>query len=488
MRVQDTLVTQEILDVREPESIQTTLQRVIQILDRCVQADAAPEEAASGAQAAGDDAALADLLELRVILEALHPADVAHILEGLPLDRRKIVWDLVKAERDGDILLEVSDAVRESLIANMDREELLAAAEQLDTDEIADLAPDLPRDVMLDLIESLDVQNQARLQSALSYPENSVGGLMDFDLVSVREDVSLEVVLRYLRRLDQLPDHTDKLFVVDRDDVVVGMLPLQKLLVSASETRVGEVMERDPLVFKPDAAASDAASAFERYDLISSPVTDEQGKLIGRLTVDAVVSFFRRQSDSDALKLAGLQEEEDMFASVWKSAQNRWPWLAINLVTALVASRVIGAFEGSIEKLAALAALMPIVAGIGGNSGNQTSTLIVRGIALGQVSAANARKLLVKELGISLLNGLVWGGILGLAAFYLYGSIPLGLVMTSAMILNLIVAALVGITVPLVMHRLGRDPAVGASVLLTFTTDSMGFFIFLGLATLFLVK
>lgn len=428
-----------------------------------------------------------NLAELQKKLESLHPADVAYILESLPLDQRLIVWDLVKAERDGEILLEVSDAVRQTLIAEMDTEELLAAAEQLDTDEIADLAPDLPRDVFQELLESLDSQNRERLQSALSYPDDTVGALMDFDIVTIREDISLDVVLRYLRRLGRLPDHTDKLFVVDRDDALRGVLPLKRLLVHDPDSTVASIMSDDAVVFFSEDKASDASSAFERYDLVTAPVVDAGNKLVGRLTVDAVMDFIREESESEMLSMAGLREEEDLFSSVWKSVQNRWTWLAVNLVTALVASRVIGLFEGSIAKVVALAALMPIVAGIGGNSGNQTITMIVRGLALGQISSHNMRNLFYKELGVSLLNGLVWGGVLGLIAFLLYHNGILSLVMMSAMTLNLLLAAIMGVAIPLLMVRAGRDPAVGSSVMITAVTDSGGFFIFLGLATIFLV-
>ena len=333
-----------------------------------------------------------NLQELQKKLDVLHPADVAYILEALPLEQRLDVWELVKAERDGEILLEVSDAVRQTLIADMDSDELLAAAEQLDTDELADLAPDLPKDVFQDLLDSLGAQNRARLQSALSYSDDSVGSIMDFDIVTIREDITLEVALRYMRRLGSLPDHTDKLFVVDRHDILRGVLPLKRLVVSDLDDVVADVMSEDAVVFHPEDVADDAAKAFERYDLVTAPVVDENNKLVGRVTVDAVMDLIREEAESDMLSMAGLREEEDFFASVWKSVQNRWAWLAINLVTALVASRVIGLFENSIEKIVALAALMPIVAGIGGNSGNQTTTMIVRGLALGQVAIRPCRR------------------------------------------------------------------------------------------------
>ena len=428
-----------------------------------------------------------NVAELQNRLDRLHPADVARILEALPLDERLVVWDLVKADRDGDILLEVSDAVRETLIESMDVEELVAATEQLDTDEIADLAPDLPQEVVEDVFQSLPTEEREQLRAAMSYPEDSVGALMDFDMVTVREDVTLEVVLRYLRRLDELPDHTDQVFVVDRDEVLKGVLPINRLIVTDPEILVGAVMNIQFTRLGPNDKAQQAAQAFERYDLVSAPVVDPDNRLVGRVTVAAALDYVRDQAEGELLGAAGLREEEDIFASVWKSAQNRWLWLAVNLGTAFFASRVIGLFEGTIERLVALATLMPIVAGIAGNSGNQTTTLIIRSMALGQASPGNARRLVLKELAISLLNGLVWGGVAGVFAWLLYDSVSLGVVMTSAMLLNLLVGALVGMLVPMAMQKLGRDPAMGSSVLLTFSTDSMGFFIFLGLATVFLI-
>ncbi len=427
------------------------------------------------------------LVELQKQLDALHPADVAYILEALPLEQRLIVWELVKAEGEGEILLEVSDAVRETLIAHMDKRELVAATEQLDTDEIADLAPDLPREVIQDVFRSLSPEEREQLRSAMSYPEGTVGALMDFDMISIRDDVTVEVVLRYLRRLDEMPELTDQLFVVDRSGRLEGLLPVNKLLVTDPEVAVATLMRHELVKFHPDEKAQDAAQAFERYDLVTAPVADGDGRLIGRVTVDAVMDYIREETDSDMLSAAGLREDEDLFASVWKSVRNRWTWLALNLVTAFIASRVIGAFEDSIAKLVALAALMPIVAGISGNSGNQTITMIVRALALGQISAANARKLFAKEIGVSALNGLIWGSVVGLFAFLIYHNWQLGAVMTGAMVLSLSVAAVMGVTIPLVLQKLGRDPAVGSSVLITAITDSGGFFIFLGLATVFLV-
>jgi magnesium transporter len=275
--------------------------------------------------------------------------------------------------------------------------------------------------------------------------------------------------------------------VVDRAGRLEGLLPVNKLLVTDPATAVVTVMRREFVKFHPDEKAQDAAQAFERYDLVSAPVAGGDRRLIGRVTVDAVMDYIREETDSDMLSAGGLREEEDLFASVWKSVKNRWTWLAVNLVTAFIASRVIGLFEDSIAQLVALATLMPIVAGISGNSGNQTITMIVRALALGQISAASARKLFAKEIGVSVLNGLIWGSVVGLFAFLIYHSWQLGVVMAGAMVLALLLAAVMGVTIPLVMQKLGRDPALGSSVMITAITDSGGFFIFLGLATIFLV-
>jgi len=479
----------EVEHSKPQESVQDTLHQILELLDkqRLVE-DLVHKQGGPRQELVESLLHKQHVAELQSRLAALHSADIAYILEALPLERRLRVWDLVKAEREGEILLELSEPVRETLIAHMEPEELVAAAEQLNTDEIADLAPDLPEDVMDDVFKALPVAEREQLRAAMSYRDDAVGALMDFDLVTVRDDVTLEVVLRYLRRLDELPDHTDQLFVVDRRESLRGALPVNRLLVNDPEVHVRDVMKTDMLVLHDDDEAQEAAQAFERYDLVTAPVTDRRGRLVGRVTVDAVLDFIRERAEAERLNLGGLREEEDIFASVWASARNRWAWLAVNLVTAFVASRVISVFEGTIERLVALATLMPIVAGIGGNSGNQTITMLVRAIALGQINPANARKLVAKEIAIAVLNGLVWGGIIGLFAMLLYRSLALGLVMTAAMTLNLLVAALFGVFIPLLMMKLGRDPAVGSSVLITAITDSGGFFIFLGLATLVLLR
>lgn len=428
-----------------------------------------------------------NVAELQKRVNRMHPADVAYILEGLPLEDRLLVWGLVHSERDGEILLEAADAVRESLIADMERAEIVAAARNLDADQIADLAPSLPEGVVQDILEAQNVEERARLQSALSYPEGTVGSLMDFEGVAIRDDADVEATLRLLRKFDELPPQTDALFVLDRDGRLKGSMPLNRLLVTNPEVEIATLYDPEVISFAADSDADEAAQSFERNNLVSAPVVDSRYRMIGRITVDAVLEHLRERQEQQELAKVGLREEEDVFASVWASAKNRGPWLALNLCTAFIASRVVGAFEGSIEKLAALAALMPIVAGIGGNSGNQTTTLIVRSLALGQLTLVGARRLLAKELGIATLNGVLWGGVLGVAAWLLYRNVALGGVMALAMLLNLVVAATAGFLIPLAMERFGRDPAVGSSVFLTFITDSMGFFIFLGLATVFLL-
>lgn len=473
---------------KSPESLQDRLDQVLDLLRQHEESRQSAAKMREKVEASDGFAGEAQSLnELQQKLEELHPADVAYVLESLPLEERLAVWQLVDAERDGEILLEVSDAVRETLLADMDNQEIIAAANNLDADELADLAPDLPRDVVRELMDTLDAQQRERLKSALSFSEDQVGALMDFDMVTIRDDVTLEVVSRYLRRFDTLPDHTDKLFVVDTHGVLKGVLSVNKLLVSPDDQLVADVMATDPVVFDPHDDAGEAVQAFERYNLVSAPVVDSKGKLQGRLTIEQMLDHIREESETGALNAAGLAEEEDIFASVWKSVRNRWAWLGINLCTALLASRVIGLFENSIEQLVALAALMPIVAGVGGNSGNQTITLLVRGIATGQVQVAHGERLLRKEASVALINGLVWGAVLAFIAWLLYSNVPLSIVLMAAMVLNMMLAAFMGVAIPLLRVRMGGDPALGSSVLITAITDSGGFFIFLGLATVFLL-
>lgn len=428
------------------------------------------------------------LAQLRERLAKLHPADIAYVLEALPPEERQLVWDSVKREADGAVLLEVSEPVLEDLIDLMTEDELVSAVKELDADDVADLVEYLPPAVVEKIQRELTPEEREQLRAAMSYPEDSVGGRMDFEFVRVREDVTLEVVLRYLRRFDELPQHTDQVFVVDRNGMLTGSLSIEQVLLNEPDTEVSAVMHRDILSLDVDDDVGEAAQAFERYDLISAPVVDTHHKLIGRLTIDEVVDVIREESETDALNQAGLQEEEDLFGSVWQSARNRWLWLAVNLVTAFLASRVIGLFDETIERIVALATLMPIVAGLAGNSGNQTMALMIRSLAQGQINGGNFGRILRKELTVALLNGMVWGSVAGLATWLLYHDTDaarlLGIAMGVAIVLNLLIGATLGVVVPFTLNKLGRDPALGSSVLLTFSTDGLGFLIFLGLATM----
>ena len=478
---------------RDSDAASTALSQVQQIFDEM--GEAAGKASIGEGEEAGDGASEAAPVTpeaakaLRNICDRLHPSDIAWVLEALPLDERLALWNFVRSDRDGEILIEVNEGVRETLIQAMNREELVDAVETLDTDEIADLVPDLPPDVTAEVQEGLSLEERSQLRAAMSYPEDSVGARMDFEMISVREEASLASVLSYLRRFDSLPNHTDKVFVVDRSGHLKGTLPLSTILISSPETWVRDIMKTDGLRLSPLDDVSEAAQAFERYDLVSAPVVDEIGRMVGRLTVDEVVDVIREESQEDAYSAVGLDEEQDIFSSVWASARGRWLWLGVNLCTAFIASRVISAFDGTIEKVVALAALMPIVAGMAGNSGNQTLTLLVRSMAMGQVTEGNVPDVVRKEVLVAVINGIIWGVISGLLVWFLYSDFDqgrlLGMVMFMAMMLNIVLGAIVGVAVPSLLRMLGRDPAMGGSVLLTFITDSGGFLIFLSLAKFF---
>ncbi|CCP01618.1 Putative MgtE family transporter [Erwinia amylovora Ea644] len=425
--------------------------------------------------------------EIKQTLPLLHAADIADLLEALPADERLALWRLVGNDRRGHVLLEVSENVWESLIEEMSDRDLLRAIKPLDIDEQAWLAKYLSRDLTGRLLTSLDPALRSNVLEVMDFDRDRVGRIMDFKLVTVRADVTLATVQRFLRRKKSIPDGTDKLFITNKNNMLLGELPLTDILLNTPDKRVMEVMNNRPTSFFIDDRAEDAAGAFERYNLISAAVIDATGKLMGRVTIDDVVDLVQEENDSNIRKMGGVNPEEDVFAPVRKSVRNRWAWLAINLCTAFVASRVIGLFENTISQLVALATLMPIVAGIGGNTGNQTITMIVRAMALHQVEPANFSFLIGRELGVALINGLFWGGVMGGITWAMYGNPALGGVMMLAMLLNLLLAALMGVLIPLLMIKMKRDPAVGSSVLITALTDTGGFFIFLGLATLFLL-
>ena len=425
--------------------------------------------------------------ELQRKLQLLHPADIAFVLENLPPERRALLWSQVPEKERGAILLELADPVREALIGGMGHEEILGMAASLDRSAVAALVPTLPREVALDVLNALDRDNRREVQSALLFPRDSVGSLMDFDMVTVREELTIEEVLQSLRRNPSLPESLDRIFVVHQDGSLSGVLSLRDLMRSDPQAPVREQLDREAVAFHTDDPARDALGAFERYDLISAPVLNSHGMLVGVVKIDRILDLKDEIAQKERLSQVGLSEEEDLFAPVLTSARNRWFWLGLNLTTAFIASRVIGAFESTIGQFVALAALMPIVASIGGNTGNQTVALMIRGIALQQITPENLRRFLSKELRIGIVNGFIWGCGMGLVTLLLYGELRLAFVMLAAMVGNFCVAALAGVSVPAALHYLGRDPIMGSSVLLTALTDSMGFLLFLGIATLVLM-
>ena len=417
------------------------------------------------------------------LVNTMHPAEVASLLESLPPAQREIVWDLVDPEAEGDVLVELNEEVRSDLIRDMEAEDLVAAAENLELDDLADLLRDLPENVHQQVLRSMDSRDRERLNAVLAYEPDTAGGLMNTDTVSVRPDVTLETVLRYLRMRGEIPDNTDALFVVNRHDRHLGALDLTRLLTEDPERTVGEVMNTAVPAISPDTPATEVAGLFEDRDLLSAAVVGPDGRLLGRITVDDVVDIIREEASHSVMSMAGLDEEVDMFAGVVPSARRRGIWLGVNLGTAFLAAWVVGLFETTIENIVALAVLMPIVASMGGVAATQTLTLIVRGIALGQVERANARWLLGKEIAVALLNGLAWATVVAAVAFLWYRSWKIAGVIFAAMVVNLFAAALAGVLVPLTLKRLGIDPAVAGGVVVTTVTDVIGFASLLGLGT-----
>ena len=421
------------------------------------------------------------------MVEALHPAEVAHLLESLPPAQRAVAWQLVDADSQGDVLVELSEEVRSELVAEMADSELVAATEGLAVDDLADLLAELPEAVTRQVLRSMDQRDRERVSSLLAYPEDTAGGLMNTDTVTVRADVPMDVVMRYLRMRGELPERTDCLFVVDRHDRYLGALPLTRLLIADPEALANSGMDPEAPPIAPEAPAHEVAALFESRDLISAAVVSADGKLLGRITVDDVVDVVREQAEHASLAAAGLEDEEDVFAGVRKSARRRALWLGINLVTALFASWVVGLFEATIEKVVALAVLMPVVASMGGIAGTQTVTLIIRAIAVGQVQPANARWLFYKELAVGALNGLGWAAVIALATFAWFGTWDVAAVMFVAIVINLVAAAMAGVLIPMTLKRLRIDPALAGGVILTTVTDVVGFAALLGLGSLFLV-
>ncbi len=453
----------------------------------------APEESESGAPARSELERLRDALErgklkrARNMLQRIHPAKAAGLLESLPPDERTTAWDMVNNDAAGKILIHLHDEVRGNLALEMDPEDLAITARSLKLDDLVDLIQDLPATTGQQLLQTMDLAERKQLETMLDYPEDSAGGLMNTDQISVRENTRLSSVLRYLRVLEDLPDQTDKVMVVDRKNLYKGQLLLRKLLTSSTELRVKDVMDSSSLPIAVETPSQEVVRIFEDLDLTSAPVVDGNGRLVGRITIDDVVDEIREESERSLMNAAGLDEEADMFAPVITSARRRAVWLGINLVTAFMAAWVIGLFEGTLEKVVALAVLMPIVASMGGIAGSQTLTLVIRGLALGQLESGNARVLLWKEFGIAALNGILWAAVVAALAIAWFGSWEIGGIIAAAILLNLLCAAIAGVTIPLLLRRAGIDPALAGGVILTTVTDVVGFAAFLGLATLVLM-
>ncbi|MDT0633835.1 magnesium transporter [Spectribacter hydrogenoxidans] len=424
---------------------------------------------------------------LKPLLHSLHPAETALLLEGVPRTKRMLVWGLVPDDDHGEVLLHVNDEVRSQLIEGLDDDVLLAAADGLEMDDLADLLEDLPETVTQQVLRSMDQQNRERLESVLSYPADSAGGLMNTDTVTVRPDVSLDVVTRYLHQRAQLPDQTDTLFVVSRYGRYLGMLSLARLVTLDPERDVSEVMDTSVEGLLVDMPASQVAKRFQDLDLISAPVVDENERLVGRITIDDVVDVIRDEAEHSIMSMAGLDEEEDVFAPIARSARRRAVWLGINLFTASLAAQVVGLFEATLSEVVALAVLMPIVASMGGIGGSQTLTIMIRGLAMGQIAFSNARTLFFKELAVAMINGVIWGLVVGLVAYIWFGNITLGVVIGTALVFNQIGAAVAGVGLPLLMRKMGIDPALAGTVVLTTITDIVGFGLFLGMGTLLLL-
>lgn len=426
--------------------------------------------------------------EVYALVNELHPADVALLLESLPEGERDIVWAQLHPASVAEVLAEADDAVRATYMRQMAPQALAAVAQEVDPDDAADILQDLPEPFADEVLRAMDEQHRERLQAVLAYPEDTAGGLMNVDVLTVRADVSLETVLRYLRLRREIPEKTNRLFVVDRNDVYVGMLRLADLLIRDPEDGVEAhiIDEHDAIPATMD--SHEVARLFEQHNLISAPVVDEGGKLIGRITIDDVVDVIRDEGDQAFMRMAGLDEEDDIFAAVFTTSRRRMLWLGVNLATALLASWVIGLFEATIEKMVALAVLMPVVASMGGIAGSQTLTVVIRGMALGQVGQSNARWLLSREVLVGLINSLMWALVVALIATYWFGQPGLGIIVAIALIINLVIAAIVGTLLPLIMRRLLIDPALAGSVVLTTVTDVVGFMTFLGLGALFLVN
>lgn len=422
---------------------------------------------------------------LRHMLNNLTPADIADQIEAAPPKVRRVLWDLVDKEFEGEVIGALSEELRGEILEEMESHEVASLTEGLDPDDVADILQQLPEKVIPEILQAMSAQDRQRVETVLTYDEDTAGGLMNTDTITVRPDMTLDVVFRYLRRHDELPEITDSIFVVTRDDVFLGSLPLGKLLTSSPNITVREIMVTEVEAIPADMADSEVAHLFEKHDWVSAPVISETRQLLGRITIDDVVDVIMEDADHSLLGLAGLSDEEETFASIGRTTPRRAIWLGVNLMTAILASAVINIFEATIDKVVALAILMPIVASMGGVAGSQTLTVVIRGMALGQISRSNLGWLLSKEFAVGALNGMLWALVMGGVAALWFQDPLIAVIIAAAMLINLAAAAIAGAALPVILKACRVDPALAGSVALTTITDVVGFMSFLGLATLF---
>ena len=451
------------MKIADPEAIQRRLQAVNDALDTGVFA------------------------RVKRLQQQLSADDMADLIESSPPKARAMLWNLIEVEGRGEILDALSDEIANQFAQEMEPEQLADALSGLDTDDLADILGDLPDQLSDRVLRSMDAQDQLRVKQALSYPEDQAGGLMNTDTVTVRPDVSVDVVLRYLRMRGELPDNTNNLYVVNRDDVLLGVAAIQNLVTSSPDDLIIEVMDERADRIAVDTPDNEVAQIFEKYDLLSAPVVNAEGKLLGRITIDDVVDVIIEDAENSMMNLGRLNEDEDAFAPVLVSTRRRALWLGINLITALIAATVSNYFEGVLEKLATIAILMTIVPSMGGIAGTQTLTLMVRAIAMGQIGESNTRWLIFKELSVGILNGMMWAIVIATLVGFWKQDVQLGLIIAFAMMVNLTVAGLAGVGIPLILKRYNIDPALAGGVILTTVTDVVGLIAFLGLATFLLV-
>ena len=433
------------------------------------------------------------ITSIQQTLTSLHPSEIARLLESLTPGKRKIIWQLVDQDDEGDVLKELVEDVRQNLIGEMDATELIAATQDMELDDLADLLVDLPETVTEQVITALDRQDQIRLESVMSYDEDTAGGLTNPRIISVRRGITIEVLMRYLKRLNKLPEHTNYIYIVNRNDEYLGALKLVDLFLEDKNKPIETIMDESVKAMLADVDVKQVAMDFQNLDLISIPVIDEKNRLLGQITVDDVVDVIQDQVNSEIFNMAGLDDEDDIFAPVILSTKRRAVWLGMNLITAFVVAGAIGLFQEILQQIVILAVLMPIVASMGGVAGNQTLILVIRGIAMGKIQRSNARKLLVKEGSVALLNGFIWSIVVSVLTVVLFLDADfqnywkIGIIVGAAMLLNIFASAIAGVAIPFLLKRMGIDPALAGGVLMITLTDVLGFVTFLGLATLFLL-